>query len=63
MSNLELSDDEKILVNNLLVRYGRKLSSDIKIADDNGVPDYEEYLDDKAEYETVIKLIEKLNAV
>lgn len=29
----------------------------------NGVPDYEEYLDDKAEYETVIKLIEKLNAV
>ncbi|MDN5619692.1 MAG: hypothetical protein ACTH64_15880 [Providencia sp.] len=63
MSNLELSDDEKILVNNLLVRYGRKLSSDIKIADDNGVPDYEEYLDDKAEYETVIKLIEKWNAV
>ncbi|MGP9780511.1 hypothetical protein [Psychrobacter sp. PG1] len=63
MSNLELSDDEKILVNNLLVRYGRKLSSDIKIADDNGVTDYEEYLDDKAEYETVIKLIEKWNAV
>lgn len=63
MSNLELSDDEKILVNNLLVRYGRKLSSDIKIADDNSVPDYEEYLDDKAEYETVIKLIEKWNAV
>lgn len=63
MPQLELSDDEKILVNNLLVRYGRKLSSDIKIADDNGVPDYEEYLDDKAEYETVIKLIEKWNAV
>lgn len=29
MPQLELSDDEKILVNNLLVRYGRKLSSEL----------------------------------
>lgn len=63
MSYLNLTDDEKTLINNLLVRYGRKLSSDIKAADSNGVPDYETYLDDKAEYQIVNDLIEKWNEV
>lgn len=63
MRYLEVSGIEKILINNLLVGYGRKLCPDIKIADDNGVPNHEGYLGDKAEYETVIKLIEKWNEV
>ena len=58
-----LTSDEKTLINNLLVRYARQLSNDIKNADSNGVPDYETYLDDKEEYQIVTDLITKWNEV
>lgn len=55
-----LTQDETNLIVNLIVKYEGELERDIRTAIEQDYPNYEEYQDDRNEYDVVCRLLEKL---
>ncbi len=55
-----LTKDELHLIIQKIAEYEKELESDIKSAIENDYPNYQEYQDDKDEYEAVCHLLDKL---